>query len=47
MKDFLRHFLLSGDLIESLAEDIRYEPIDENSYSGALSTVSILNDTDL
>ena len=45
MKDFLRRFLLSGDLIESLAEDILYEPIAENFYSGALSTVSILNDT--
>ena len=46
MKDVLRHFLLSGDLIENLAEAILYELIAENCCSGALSTVSILIDMD-
>ena len=47
MKDVLRHFLLSGDLIENLAEAILYELIAEICYSGALSTVSIPIDMDL
>ena len=44
---FLRHFLLSGDLIESMAEDILFVLGEKNFYNGSLSPVSIKNDTDL
>ena len=47
MRDGLRHFPLSGDLIESMAEDIHYVPGEKNSYNGSLSPVSTLSDTDL
>ena len=47
MRGGLRHFPLSGDLIESMAEDILYEPGEKNFYNGALSTVLILNGTEL
>ena len=47
MKDSLNNFPLSGDIIENMADDILYEPGEKNFYNGALSTVLILNDTDL
>ena len=47
MRDGLRHFPLSGDLIENMAEDILHEPGEKNFYNGSLSPVPILNGTDL